>query len=121
MKSRTSTICRSICNPENLPANAHALKCIDNQSCPRYLTEGYLHRLIWNLAEHGVAVLLISSDMPEMVLLTDRVVVMKGMQIVGDLPNSRQYEVMSRRIMHCIHESECDLNIEDGVLASQGA
>jgi ribose transport system ATP-binding protein len=84
-------------------------------------TKGYLHRLIWNLAEQGVAVLLISSDMPEMVLLADRVVVMKDMQIVGDLPNSHQYEGMSSQIMHCIHESESDLNIADGVLASQGA
>jgi ribose transport system ATP-binding protein len=84
-------------------------------------TKGYLHRLIWNLAEQGVAVVLISSDMPEMVLLADRVVVMKDMQIVGNLPNSRQYEVMSSRIMNCIHKSECDVNIEDGLLAPQGA
>jgi len=84
-------------------------------------TKGYLHRLIWNLAEQGVAVLLISSDMPEMVLLADRVVVMKDMQIVGDLPNSRQYEGMSSQIMNCIHESESDLNIADGVLVSQEA
>ncbi len=84
-------------------------------------TKGYLHRLIWNLAEQGVAVILISSDMPEMVLLADRVVVMKGMRIVGDLPNSRQYEGMSSQIMHCIHASVRDMNIENGVLAPQGA
>jgi len=84
-------------------------------------TKGYLHRLIWDLAEQGVAVLLISSDMPEMVLLADRVVVMKDMQIAGDLPNSRQYEVMSSRIMNCIHKADCDLNSEDGVLLQQGA
>ena len=86
-------------------------------------TKGYLHRLIWNLAEQGVAVLLISSDMPEMVLLADRVVVMKDKQIVGDLPNSRQYEGMSSQIMHCIHESECEIDepAEEGVLAPQGA
>jgi len=84
-------------------------------------TKGYLHRLIWNLAEQGVAVLLISSDMPEMVLLADRVVVMKDMQIVGDLPNNHQYEVMSSRIMNCIHKSECDVIIEDGLLVPKGA
>jgi ribose transport system ATP-binding protein len=86
-------------------------------------TKGDLHRLIWNLAEQGVAVLLISSDMPEMVLLADRVVVMKDMQIVGDLSNNHQYEVMSSRIMHCIHESGSEVGetLEDGVLASQGA
>jgi ribose transport system ATP-binding protein len=84
-------------------------------------TKGYLHRLIWNLAEQGVAVLLISSDMPEMVLLADRVIVMKDMQIVGDLPNSHLYEGMSSQIMNCIHESECDYKTEDGVMASHGA
>ena len=81
-------------------------------------TKGYLHRLIWNLAEQGVAILLISSDMPEMVLLADRVVVMKDMQIVSDLPNSRQYEEMSSQIMNCIHTSECEANIPDAALAS---
>jgi len=84
-------------------------------------TKGYLHRLIWNLAEQGVAVLLISSDMPEMVLLADRVVVMKDMQIVGDLPNTHQYEVMSSRIMNCIHKSDCDVIIEDDLLARERA
>jgi ribose transport system ATP-binding protein len=83
-------------------------------------TKGYLHRLIWNLAEQGVAILLISSDMPEMVLLADRVVVMKDMQIVADLPNNHQYEVMSSQIMNCIHKSECDMNLEEGALAVQG-
>jgi ribose transport system ATP-binding protein len=84
-------------------------------------TKGYLHRLIWNLAEQGVAILLISSDLPEMVLLADRVIVMKDMRIVSDLPNSRQYEAMSSRIMNCIHKSDCDVNLEDGLLAPQGA
>jgi ABC-type sugar transport system ATPase subunit len=59
--------------------------------------------------------------MPEMVLLADRVVVMKDMQIVADLPNNHQYEAMSSQIMNCIHKSECDINLEDGALAAQGA
>ena len=55
--------------------------------------------------------------------LADRVVVMKDMQIVGDLPNSHQYEVMSSQIMHCIHASEFEVGetVKDGVLTSQGA
>jgi ribose transport system ATP-binding protein len=86
-------------------------------------TKGYLHRLIWNLAEQGVAILLISSDTPAMVLLADRVVVMKDIQIIGDLPNSRQYEGISSQIMHCIHESgyEVEEMSEDVILAPQGA
>jgi len=84
-------------------------------------TKGYLHRLIWNLAEQGVAVLLVSSDMPEMVLLADRVVVMKDMRIVGDLPNSHHYEGMSSQIMNCIHESKTEVNRKEALLAVQGA
>ena len=55
-------------------------------------TKSYLHRLIWDLAEQGVAVLLISSDLPEMVLLADRVVIMRDMRIAGDLDNSCVYD-----------------------------
>ena len=75
-------------------------------------TKSYLHRLIWNLAEQGVAVLLISSDLPEMVLLADRVVVMRDLRIVGDLENNRVYEEMSSRIMNCIHA--CDVEDSPG-------
>ncbi len=89
-------------------------------------TKGYLHRLIWNLAEQGVAVLLISSDLPEMVLLADRVVVMRDMQIIGELPNSRQYEEMSSRIMNCIHACDMDETLDETLMegaqaAPQGA
>lgn len=83
-------------------------------------TKSYLHRLIWNLAEQGVAVLLISSDLPEMVLLADRVVVMRDMRIVGDLENSRVYDEMSSEIMNCIHACELEDTPGPERLASQG-
>lgn len=69
-------------------------------------TKGYLHRLVWDLAEQGVAVMLITSDLTEMVLLADRVVVMRDFRIIGDLPNTHNYEHMSRRIMGTIHGSD---------------
>ena len=50
-------------------------------------TKGNLHELIWELAGQGLAVLLISSDMPEMVHLADRIVVMRDGRIVGELDN----------------------------------
>ena len=78
-------------------------------------TKSYLHRLIWNLAEQGVAVLLISSDLPEMVLLADRVVIMRDMRIAGDLDNSCVYDEMSSRIMNCIHACEPEENLTEGV------
>jgi ribose transport system ATP-binding protein len=62
-------------------------------------TKDALHELIWDLAGSGKAVLLISSDMPEMVRLADRILVMKGGRIVAEIENSRIYDDMSAEIM----------------------
>lgn len=62
-------------------------------------TKDALHELIWNLAASGKAVLLISSDMPEMVRLADRILVMKSGRIVAEIENSRLYDEMSEAIM----------------------
>jgi ribose transport system ATP-binding protein len=62
-------------------------------------TKYALHDLMWDLAAQGKAVLLISSDMPEMIRLADRVLVMKANRIIDELPNSRNYDQMSQRIM----------------------
>jgi ribose transport system ATP-binding protein len=84
-------------------------------------TKGYLHRLVWDLAEQGVAVLLITSDLPEMVMLADRVVVMRDFRAIGNFQNTYNYEQMSRRIMGRIHEAEPDGDQAEGALAPQGA
>jgi ribose transport system ATP-binding protein len=47
-------------------------------------------------------VVLISSDMPEMIRLADRILVFRAGRIVGDLDNSKAYDEMSRRIMSLI-------------------
>ena len=69
-------------------------------------TKGYLHKLIWELAEKGVTVLVISSDMPELVAVSDRILVMHEKRIIADLDNTRRYDEMSGRIMGVIHETE---------------
>ncbi len=61
-------------------------------------TKYALHDLIWDLSANGVAVLLISSDMPEVIRLSDRLLVMKEQRIVGKLENSHMYEEMSQKI-----------------------
>jgi len=71
-------------------------------------TKGYLHKLIWEVAETGVTVLVISSDMPEIVAVADRIIVMNEMAIVGDLPNSRNYDEMSAKIMDRIITTSSD-------------
>ncbi len=44
-----------------------------------------IHRLIRELANDGVAVLLISSDLPELLAISDRIVVMRHGSIAGEL------------------------------------
>jgi len=44
-----------------------------------------IHRRISELAEGGLAVLLVSSDLPEVLTLSDRVVVMREGRLVGEL------------------------------------
>lgn len=48
--------------------------------------KGEIHRLIGELAESGLAVLLISSDLPEVLALSDRLLVMREGTVVAELP-----------------------------------
>jgi ribose transport system ATP-binding protein len=66
-------------------------------------TKVEIHELIGSLARQGVAVLLISSDMVEMITLADRIVVLHGFAVVGELANDHRYEMTSKAIMDRIH------------------
>ena len=68
-------------------------------------TKGDFHDLILDLADQGVAIVLISSDLPEMVSLADRVSVLSNYRLVGTIDNSKDYPMMSRQIMDAIHET----------------
>ena len=39
-------------------------------------TKAYLHELIWEMADQGTSIFLISSDMPEIITVVDRIIVM---------------------------------------------
>jgi ribose transport system ATP-binding protein len=65
-------------------------------------TKYEIHDLIWRLAQDGISVILISSDMPEMIRLADRILVFKRGRILGELPNSKDYDDISKRIMGLI-------------------
>jgi ribose transport system ATP-binding protein len=66
-------------------------------------SKAYLHDLILRLARDGTAIIVISSDMPELVALSDRIAVMNGFRIVDTFHNDRSYAVASGRIMEAIH------------------
>ena len=65
-------------------------------------TKYEIHQIIHRLGEAGTSVVLISSDMPEMIRVADRILVFKGGTIVGELANSKDYDVVSRQIMSLI-------------------
>ncbi|MDQ0394182.1 sugar ABC transporter ATP-binding protein [Labrys monachus] len=67
-------------------------------------TKAYLHELLRELSDTGTAILLITSDMPEMIALADRIVVMNDYRLAGGLHNSRDYDSMSEGIMNLIHK-----------------
>jgi ribose transport system ATP-binding protein len=69
-------------------------------------TKTYIHELIGEIAADGVSVILISSDMPEMITLADRILVMHGFRIVGEVANDHRYETTSKAIMSRIHQVE---------------
>ncbi len=47
-----------------------------------------IHRLMCDLAEQGIAVLMISSELPEVLGMSDRIMVMRGGRIAGELSRS---------------------------------
>lgn len=69
-----------------------------------------VHRLIRQLSEEGLATLLISSDLPELLSLSDRILVMREGRLVGEL---KDHERTQEKIM--------SLAIPSGQLALKGA
>ena len=58
--------------------------------------KGEIHKIIRRLAKEGLAVLMISSDLPEILGMSDRIAVMRGGSIVGELPgNADAHDVMA--------------------------
>ncbi|MBD2438902.1 sugar ABC transporter ATP-binding protein [Nostoc sp. FACHB-110] len=59
-----------------------------------------IYRIISDLAAQGVAILMVSSELPEIVGLSDRVLVMREGELVGELDNSPGKEITQEKIMH---------------------
>lgn len=58
--------------------------------------KGEIHKIIRRLAKEGLAVLMISSDLPEVLGMSDRIAVMRGGTIVAELPGgSEAHDVMA--------------------------
>jgi ribose transport system ATP-binding protein len=64
-----------------------------------------MHRLIVELADDGAALLLISSDLREVVQLADRILVMGDFRLLIDLVNTGEYAPTSELVMRAITQS----------------
>ena len=65
----------------------------------------YFTRLIWDLAKKKKSIILISSDMPEIIKLANRILIFSGNRIVGEIENgSKNYKEISTQIGNCISE-----------------
>ena len=59
----------------------------------------YFTRLIWNLAKKKKSIILISSEMPEIIRLANRILVFSENRIVGEVDNSsKDYKEVSTKI-----------------------
>jgi ribose transport system ATP-binding protein len=65
-----------------------------------------IHDMIRALTKKGIAVLMISSELPEIIGMSDRVLVMADHRIAGELPpNSSEQEIMLLATGNLINEN----------------
>jgi ABC-type sugar transport system ATPase subunit len=57
-----------------------------------------VHQLLRELADEGTAVLLISSELPEILALADRILVMREGRLVGEVPREGATEESIMRL-----------------------
>ena len=65
-------------------------------------TKSEIHRLMYRLTEQHKSVICITSDMPEIIQVADRIIVFKEGRIMGEIINTKVYEEMSKKIMNLI-------------------
>ncbi|MGL5944037.1 MAG: sugar ABC transporter ATP-binding protein [Waterburya sp.] len=58
-----------------------------------------IYRIISDLAAQGVAILMVSSELPEVIGMSDRVLIMREGQLVGELDDSSGKEITQENIM----------------------
>jgi ribose transport system ATP-binding protein len=78
-------------------------------------TKVELHELLGSISRQGVAILLISSDMAEMITLADHIIVLHGFAIAGELTNDHRYETTSKAIMERIHSADASEPVSHGL------
>ena len=65
-------------------------------------TKGEIHNLIWELAQQGKSIIVVSSDLPEVIRLADRILVFRNGSICSEILNDKDYQRNSQQIMDSI-------------------
>jgi ribose transport system ATP-binding protein len=65
-------------------------------------TKAEIHRLIYELAGQGKSIIMISSDLPELIQIAERILIFSDNKIVGELDNMKDYDIMSTKVMASI-------------------
>ncbi|NLW36277.1 MAG: sugar ABC transporter ATP-binding protein, partial [Syntrophorhabdus aromaticivorans] len=65
-------------------------------------TKADIHRIMYDITKKGKSVICITSDMPELVQIADRIIVFRDGRIAGELINNKDYDHMSKEIMNLI-------------------
>lgn len=68
-------------------------------------TKAYIHDLIVELADGGMTIIVISSDMPEMIIVADQIAVIRNFGVVAQFENDHTYKTMSSKIIAAIHSA----------------
>lgn len=79
-----------------------------------------IYRLIDELANEGLGIMLISSEMPEIIGLSDRVYVMQNGRITGELSSSEANEQAILELAMIDNMSAADVKAEDDADNSEG-
>lgn len=69
-------------------------------------TKDEMHHLLQDLADAGTTIILISSDLAEMIMLADRIGVMNDYRLLDVVENSKEYASMSKQVLRIIHDTE---------------
>ena len=66
-----------------------------------------IHRLMGQLAQQGLAIVMISSELPEILGMSDRIAVMHGGRVVGELDraSATQEKILTLALGHKLEES----------------
>ena len=65
-------------------------------------TKAEIHKIIYDLSQQGKSVIVISSDLPELIQIAERILVFRDGAIVGEIENDKDYESASAKIMDAI-------------------